>query len=166
MNKALQNTNASSRSLSKELTDVNKLLKLDPKNTELLAQKQTVLKEAIGHTEDKLNTLKQAQKEMTAAGKDINDDAYRELQREIEKTSQQLSKYNREQKETKKQVDEVSRAFTKTKHEIVETVKESGTISKIKTAVKNVRQEIDSFKSQHPVIKKLLMDLELSRTVQ
>ena len=155
MNKALQNTNASSRSLSKELTDVNKLLKLDPKNTELLAQKQTVLKEAIGHTEDKLNTLKQAQKEMTAAGKDINDDAYRELQREIEKTSQQLSKYNREQKETKKQVDEVSRAFTKTKHEIVETVKESGTISKIKTAVKNVRQEIDSFKSQHPVIKKV-----------
>lgn len=139
---------------------MNKLLKLDPKNTELLTQKQTVLKEAIGHTENKLNTLKQAQKEMTAAGKDVNDDAYRELQREIEKTSQQLSKYNKEQKETKKQVDEVGGAFSRTTKQISETVEEGQGVSKIKTAVKAVKQEIDGFRNAHPVVNKVAETFE------
>lgn len=139
---------------------MNKLLKLDPKNTELLTQKQAVLKEAIGHTENKLNTLKQAQKEMTAAGKDVNDDAYRELQREIEKTSQQLSKYNKEQKETKRQVEEVGGAFSQTTKQIAENVKEGQGVSKIKTAVKAVKQEIEGFRNAHPVINKVAETFE------
>lgn len=134
---------------------MNKLLKLDPKNTELLAQKQTVLKQAIEQTESKLNTLTQAQEEMKVAGKDVNDEAYRELQREIEATKQKLQSYNTEQKKTKQQVDEVGGAFAKTKQQIADNVKESEGVSKIKTAVKAVKQEIDGFIDSYPKVKKV-----------
>lgn len=72
------------------LRDVEKLLKLDPKNTELLAQKQELLKKAIGDTSDKLNQLKAAQEQMKAEGVDQNSKAYQGLQREIASTEQSL----------------------------------------------------------------------------
>ena len=50
LDKALQNVDRSLSSTQKALKDVNRLLKLDPKNTELLAQKQRLLKEAIEDT--------------------------------------------------------------------------------------------------------------------
>lgn len=134
---------------------MNKLLKLDPKNTELLAQKQTVLKQAIEKTESKLNTLTKAQKEMKDAGKDVNDEAYRELQREIEAARQKLQGYNAEQKETKQQADEVGGAFSRTKQEIAENVKESKGVSGIKKIVKEVIEELEGFKNSHPAIKKV-----------
>lgn len=43
-----------------QLKDVNNLLKLDPKNTELLTQKQKALSEAIGNTEKKIQEEKKA----------------------------------------------------------------------------------------------------------
>ena len=49
-----------SRSLSGELGQINKLLKLDPGNTELLAQKQEVLAQAIEATSSKLEALRAA----------------------------------------------------------------------------------------------------------
>lgn len=61
LSKALSDVNSTSGSLQKELKEVDKLLKLDPTNTELLAQKQQLLKEAIGNTKDKLDTLKEAE---------------------------------------------------------------------------------------------------------
>ena len=62
LSKALSGVNSSCSSLQKELREVDKLLKLDPSNTELLAQKQKILKEAIGSTKEKLDTLKEAEK--------------------------------------------------------------------------------------------------------
>ena len=47
-----------------ELKSLNQALKLDPKNTELLAQKQDVLKKNIAATTERLNTLKEAQRQM------------------------------------------------------------------------------------------------------
>ena len=49
LDKALKNVNATIRTTQSSLKDVNKLLKLDPANTELLAQKQKLLKDAIGY---------------------------------------------------------------------------------------------------------------------
>ena len=57
LGKALENSEKHTRSLQNELKQVEKLLKLDPTNTELLAQKQTILKEAISETAQKLKTL-------------------------------------------------------------------------------------------------------------
>ena len=55
---ALKGVNTQIRSTQSQLKDVEKLLKLDPTNTELLSQKQKLLKQAVGETKDKLDTLK------------------------------------------------------------------------------------------------------------
>ena len=64
LGEALKNVEAKSRSLSSELGSINKLLKLDPTNTDLLAQKQQVLAEAISSTREKLDTLKAAEQQV------------------------------------------------------------------------------------------------------
>ena len=86
LQKALRSVNTATSSLSKELRGINSLLKLDPSNTELLAQKQTVLAKNIQETTDKLELLRSAQDEADrkiANGTDISEENYRNLQREI-----------------------------------------------------------------------------------
>lgn len=58
LDKALKGVNFSIRNTQGSLRDVNRLLKLDPKNTTLLAQKQKMLKEAIGQTRTAVETCK------------------------------------------------------------------------------------------------------------
>lgn len=87
---ALKKVNSSTSSLSKELKGINSLLKLDPKNTELLAQKQTVLKKNIEDTSKKLESLKEIQTRYIESGGDLNSEKYRNLQREIINTENKL----------------------------------------------------------------------------
>ena len=54
LNKALGGVNKTSRELKTELKDVERLLKLDPSNTELLNQKQKILAESINNTKEKI----------------------------------------------------------------------------------------------------------------
>ena len=54
---ALQGVNKEIKSTQSQLKDVEKLLKLDPGNTELLAQKQQLLSSAVKETKEKLETL-------------------------------------------------------------------------------------------------------------
>lgn len=72
------------------------MLKLDPKNTELLAQKQTVLKQNIEQTTEKLKQLKNAQDLYIKSGGDLNSAEYRNLQREITNTENKLKQLNLE----------------------------------------------------------------------
>ena len=93
LQKALKSVNSATSSLSKELRGVNSLLKLDPSNTELLAQKQTVLTKNIQETSEKLELLKNTQKqaeEAMANGTEISEENYRNLQREIISTENKL----------------------------------------------------------------------------
>ena len=60
---ALSKVNTATSSLSKELRGINSLLKLDPKNTELLSQKQEVLSKSIEETSSKLQQLKKIQEQ-------------------------------------------------------------------------------------------------------
>ena len=92
LDKALQNVDRSLSSTQKALKDVNRLLKLDPKNTELLAQKQRLLKEAIEDTEKRLDSLKQADKQAKKQldSGDLGQDKYDALQREIIETKKKL----------------------------------------------------------------------------
>lgn len=80
------------RSTESALRDVNRLLKLDPTNTELLAQKQRLLAEEIDSTKDRLETLKEADKQAKKQLKsgDLGQEAYDALQREIVETEQKL----------------------------------------------------------------------------
>lgn len=70
------------------------MLKLDPKNTELLKQKQDILNNSIETTEDKLKQLKEIKEEADkkmAEGTEINEENYRALQREIVNTQNKLN---------------------------------------------------------------------------
>ena len=99
LQKALTKVNSATSSLSKELRGINTLLKFDPKNTELLAQKQTVLSQNIQETTNKLNQLKQAQKladDTIKNGGTISQENYRNLQREIINTENKLKQLKAE----------------------------------------------------------------------
>ena len=180
LNQALSKVNSESKSLQGELKGINSLLKFDPKNTELLAQKQTVLSQAIEQTENKLKTLTLAQQQMAEAGKNADNSAeYRDLQREIAATQQKLAGYNSQLKNTQnaqKQaakeaetlgqkiykiashipiVNKLAEGFVKAKQKITETVKESATVQKIGSAVEGARQKVEAFKNSHPHVKKV-----------
>lgn len=103
VDKALSNTQA-------QLRDVNKLLKLDPHNTELLAQKQRLLGDAIKGTEDKLNALKDASKQAEEALKSgaMTRDQYDGLQREIIETENSLKNLKEQAQETEKSMSKMA----------------------------------------------------------
>ena len=63
LDKSLQQVNSTIRSTEQSLRDVNRLLKLDPTSTQLLSQKQAFLQKEIQETSNKLNVLKQADKQ-------------------------------------------------------------------------------------------------------
>lgn len=92
LDKALKDVNKTSRDLQNELKEVNKQLKLDPTNTVLLQQKQKLLAESVTTTKDKLDTLKEAERQAQQQFKQgkISEEQYRALQREVIKTEQQL----------------------------------------------------------------------------
>ena len=58
LSKALESVNKNIKNTQTQLKDVEKLLKLDPTNTELLSQKHKLLADAVSATKDKLSTLK------------------------------------------------------------------------------------------------------------
>ena len=91
---ALKGVNGQIKSTQQQLKDVNKLLKLDPGNTELLAQKHKLLGQAVSETKDKLATLKTAAEQTnTALAKGESSQAqYDALQREIIETEQDLKR--------------------------------------------------------------------------
>ena len=105
---ALKGVNSSIKITQAELKDVEKLLKLDPGNTELLAQKHRLLGDAVKETKEKLATLKTAaeQANEALAKGEISQSQYDALQREIIETEQQL-------KALEKQANESSVALQK-----------------------------------------------------
>ena len=98
---AILKARKSASNLSGELRGVESLLKLDPTNTVLLAQKQDILAESIAGAKDKLEMLIAAQESMSkqlADGK-ISAAQYRDYQREIEATRQQLTRLEADAKD-------------------------------------------------------------------
>lgn len=87
---ALKGVNSSIKNTSTALKDVDKLLKFNPTNTDLLRQKQQLLGKQIEDTKKKLDTLKTAQEQMKASGVDKNSEDYQRLQREIIETENKL----------------------------------------------------------------------------
>lgn len=106
LNKALNDVNKTSKSLQSELRTIDKLLKLDPTNVELLKQKQDVLSESIENTEEKLRRLKSAEEKVAQAFEDgkIDAEQYRAFQRNIVTTEQKLN-------DLKSELDKTGQAF-------------------------------------------------------
>lgn len=107
LGKALEDVNKRGRELSSELGQINKLLKLDPGNTELLSQKQKVLAEAVETTSKKLDTLKNAEKQVQEQFErgEVSEEQVRALQREIITATKKLESYEKAAKETADAID-------------------------------------------------------------
>ena len=102
LSKALKDVNSIVAKSNSELKSLNQALKLDPKNTELLSQKQEVLKNNIKATTERLNTLKEAQRQMGSYNSltDEQKESYRALSVEISKSESALKNMNKELKST------------------------------------------------------------------
>ena len=106
LEEALNGVNKKVRGTQTELREVNKLLKLDPKNTEALTQKQTLLKDAVAETKEKLDILKEAESKVQAQFEkgEVSGEQYRALKREIEKTSIELANLEKAAKQTDEEI--------------------------------------------------------------
>ena len=107
---ALKGVNTEIKNTQSQLKDVEKLLKLDPGNTELLSQKQKLLADAVSETKQKLETLKTAaeQANQALANGDISQEQYDALQREIVETEQELKKLEDQAKESGAALQEIA----------------------------------------------------------
>lgn len=104
LNKALEDVNKKSRDIQSELKQVEKLLKLNPKDTEMLAQKQKLLAEAVANSKEKLDRLKNAQEQVNEQFRkgEISEEQYRAFQREVAKAEQELAGFEKQLEATAK----------------------------------------------------------------
>lgn len=125
LGKVLESIDKKGRDLSSELGEINKMLKFDPGNAELLAQKQKVLAEAVENTAKRLKTLKEAEEQVQEQFKrgEVSEDQVRALQREIMDTERKLGTYEKAAKETADAVDKLGDESEDTKDETKEVEK-------------------------------------------
>lgn len=132
LTKSLANANKTLSKTQAELRDVNKLLKLDPNNTTLLAQKQNLLKDAIGSAKEKLDQEKKALEQLKSAGNtEKTQEQQRALEREIIDTENQLEKFQKEARETGRALDSMN-------DEVKETDTDLGKVQRRKNALKDI----------------------------
>lgn len=119
ISKALGKLNSEINSTQKQLKDVERLLKMDPKNTELLRQKQELLNKSIENSTKKVEALREAQAELGERTED-NAKQYDAIEREIvacqqeqRKWSDQLAAMEPQTKTIKDTLSEISEATGK-----------------------------------------------------
>lgn len=154
LDKALRGVNSSITKTQSALNDVNKLLKLDPSNTVLVAQKQQFLSQAVSQTSDKLEALESAQEQVTAAFQrgDIGQDKYQAFQREIEETRGKLNQYKNDLSSLQTEQDRLSsntarleKLFSSTGTQVDDYADVLG--SKLVSAIKNGTANSDQMKT-------------------
>lgn len=134
LDKALESSKKKSKALGDELSKVNKSLKFNPDNVELLTQKQTLLTERVEATSEQLRILKEAQDQVQEQfdKNEIGADQYRAFQREIIEAESKLSNFtnqlndctselarlNSETSETDKYFDELTSTIAKQESEL------------------------------------------------
>lgn len=113
LTKALAEVNKTSRDIASELRQVERMLKFNPKDTELLAQKQKLLGEQVAVTRDKLEQLRDAQAQVNEQFErgEITEAQYRAFQREIIKTESQLKHFEKQLKETGLTAEQLGKKF-------------------------------------------------------
>lgn len=98
LQEALKQTDKQVYALNGDLKALNQALKLDPKNTDLLAQKYDVLKKNIFETSYRLDKLKEAQRQMGDYNKltEQQKESYNQLSLEIAKSENALKSMKEE----------------------------------------------------------------------
>lgn len=156
LNDALKSVDDKAADLNKELRQVNKLLKLDPGNTVLLAQKQEILSEQIANSKERLQKFNEVQEQVKAQYErgDIDGGTYRKFQKEIEDTTIALRNQEKALEDAKNDTsdlgDEVDSAGDKIKKSggkmsnFGEKLKNAFTFTAIISEVRNLLSSISS----------------------
>jgi phage-related minor tail protein len=98
LGKAMTEINRDAKQVDKALREVNRALKFNPGNTDLIAQKQTLLKEKIEKTKEELKAFERAQKDLDDRGVEKTSQEYMEVQRRIIEANSKLEHFNAELK--------------------------------------------------------------------
>ena len=98
---ALKDVTKTSTALASNLKEVNKALKLDPGNTELLNEKQKILSDSVAAARKELETLEGVQKQVSDqyANGDIDRGAWLEYQNKLQKAKQHLEDLEKAQRD-------------------------------------------------------------------
>ncbi len=153
LQKALKDVNDKAKNVSSEMREVEKALKLDPTNTELLAQKHTLLSKQVEIAKEKLSALKDVQKQVEQQFKngDIGEEQYRAFQREValaesnvKRLDGQLEEVEKTMNTTSESTEELSKDLDnagKTTKDLGENVEQSESkLSKFGDVAKKVGQ--------------------------
>ncbi len=178
LSKALSDVNGQIRRTQSQLKDVERLLKLDPKNTELLRQKQELLTKSIGETKEKLDALQKTEKHVQQQFKEgkVSEEQYNALKREIVSTEISLDKLKGEAKKTEdaingideKPVEDVAKAAKEAEDSLEGAGKEASNFKdllKAEAVVEGAKSIIGSLKDVAEETKeyqKIMGSLEVS----
>ena len=178
LSKALSDVNEQIKSTQSQLKDVERLLKIDPKNTELLRQKQELLAKSVGETNEKLETLQKTEKHVQQLFKEgkASEEQYNALKREIVSTEMSLDKLKDEAKKTEdaingideKPVEEVAKAAKEAGESLEHTGKEASNFKdllKAEAVVEGAKSIIGALKGvaeETKEYKKIMGSLEVS----
>lgn len=123
LSKALNDIKKDANSMSNELKDVNRHLKLDPTNTTLLAEKQKLLKERISKTRDAIKGLENADEQLEAQYKngDITREQYEKGHVEITEALIDMNHTLEESEETLRQAEQQASLF----HQALDKIKDA-----------------------------------------
>lgn len=113
LSKAINQVRNEAKSFDKELGYINRSLKFNPKNVDLLKQKIAVLSDATQKGEENIKDLKKALETMKNNGIDETSADYRELQREIIKAESKQKSYNAELRKLKAATSSLGQASQK-----------------------------------------------------
>ena len=178
LSKALSGGNKEIGSTQKQLKDVERLLKLDPTNTELLRQKYDLLTKAVDSTEVMLQSLKNVEQQVQAQFQrgDIGEEQYNALKREIIETESKLRdlKTNAKQAENavngidEKPVKEVADAADEAKDSLQKAGKEASNFGDylkaeaIVEGVKGIASGLKDVAEESKEYMKIMASLEIS----
>lgn len=161
LEKALSGVNKKINTTQAELRDVEKLLKLDPKNTVLLKQKQELLAKSVEDTKEKLESLKKANEQAADSVKNYDawKAAYDPIQQEIDTTQKKLAELKEAQKEAMDIQGTDGDEYKKLQEEISETAKQ---LKELKQQVKEVSEEFGNpvSNSQFDALQREIIDTE------
>ena len=145
-NKAMEESNKKSRSLKSELSEVERLIKLDPTNVELVEKKKKILTEQVEESSKRLDILKQAQDEVNQKFKsgEIGEETYRNFQREVIKAENDLQKQKEALDKVKKSADNTDTALSDASKEAENLGKKD--MSETKKELDDVKQSASDLK--------------------
>ena len=146
LKRALGDVESSLRNTQTKLNDVERLLKLDPTNTELLAQKQEYLAKSIDNTKTKLDTLRTAKEQLDQKMQsgDLGREKMEQLDKSIDKTEGELKELKEAQARAREEFEKTGRGkeeYERLSQQVDTTEKKLESLKREQT---DVQQQMDS----------------------